>query len=158
LESGEGGEGGTLLFIMRSVLHYFGRGGIGDTLSHIRRQMRPGECFIHQSACFQTDAHTVLLNELYRSSGIDKWFPAVNELNEVLCANGFTQVSVEEAMSLPVTSRDYAERYGLYDDKITETGQSIKAKYGEIPGVFETGGGSGFTFYLHYRIFTSEAV
>ncbi|MBF0556666.1 MAG: class I SAM-dependent methyltransferase [Nitrospirae bacterium] len=150
-------QNGTLLFIMRSVLHYFGSGGIGGALSHIRQQMRPGECFIHQTACFETDSHAVLLNELFRITGLNKWFPSVNELNKILSANGFIQTLDKEVAALPVSSRDFAKRYDIDDKMLMEIGQKIKARYGEIPKVFETCGGE-FTFYLHCRIFISEAV
>ncbi|MBF0568162.1 MAG: hypothetical protein HQK95_04775 [Nitrospirae bacterium] len=153
----QSGQNGPLLFIMRSVLHYFGIGGIGDALSHIRRQMRHGECFIHQTACFETDAHAALLSELFRIPGLNKWFPSVNELYNILSANGFIQTLDKEVAALPVTSRDFAKRYDIDDKVLMEIGQKIKTVYGEIPGVFETRG-SEFTFYLHCRIFISEAV
>ncbi|MEO5359520.1 MAG: hypothetical protein H7843_03620 [Nitrospirota bacterium] len=150
-------ENGTLLFIMRFVLHYFGRDGIENALLHIRRQMRPGECFIHQTACFEATAHAALLNELFRSTGLDKWFPSVHELSGILSASGFTQILIKDMPALPVTSRDFAERYDIDDKKLLEIGQNIRARDGDVPGVFESNGRE-FTFYLHCRIFISEAV
>ncbi|KWT91882.1 class I SAM-dependent methyltransferase [Candidatus Magnetominusculus xianensis] len=153
-------ENGTLLFIMRFVLHYFGRDGIENALLHIRRQMRPGECFIHQTACFEATAHAALLNELFRSAGLDKWFPSVHELSGILSASGFTQALIKDMPALPVTSRDFAERYDISDKKLLEIDQNIRARYGDVPGVpgvFESNGRE-FTFYLHCRIFISKAV
>lgn len=150
-------ENGSLLFIMRFVLHYFGSGGIGNALLHIRRQMRPGECFIHQTVCFEAAAHAALLNELYHSVGLDKWFPSAHELSGILSASGFTQTLIKDMPALPVTSRDFAERYDINDKTLLEIGQNISTRYGDVPGVFESNG-RDFTFYLHCRIFISEAV
>ena len=44
---------GSLMFCMRSLLHYFGRKGLHPALRHLRRQMQPGEFFVHQTACFE---------------------------------------------------------------------------------------------------------
>ncbi|MBF0517987.1 MAG: hypothetical protein HQK97_12915 [Nitrospirae bacterium] len=146
-----------LLFLMRFVLHYFGSGGIGNAIVHIRRQMHPGECFIHQSICFETTDEAAVVNELFHLSGLNKWFPSVKQLSDMLDANGFTETLVKDMPALPVTSRDFAERYGIDDKQLSEAGKVILAKYGEVDGVFDSNG-SEFTFYLHCRVFISEAV
>jgi len=46
----------TFLFMMRSVLHYFGRQGLLPALDHLRRQARRHEVFVHQTASFRTGA------------------------------------------------------------------------------------------------------
>ena len=40
-----------LLFVMRSVLHYFGHNGPRPLLAYLRSQMKTGEFFVHQSIC-----------------------------------------------------------------------------------------------------------
>jgi len=43
-----------ILFISRSSLHYMGLHGLRQALTHIRGEMRYGEIFVHQTACFDS--------------------------------------------------------------------------------------------------------
>ena len=42
-----------LLIVSRSLLHYFGDSGLMPFLGHVRGQLKKGEVFVHQSACFE---------------------------------------------------------------------------------------------------------
>jgi predicted TPR repeat methyltransferase len=55
-----------LLLMARSVLHYFGEAGLDPLLQHLRGQLRPGELFVHQSACYQRQKDADLMNHLYQ--------------------------------------------------------------------------------------------
>jgi SAM-dependent methyltransferase len=74
-------EEGRCLFVMRSVLHYFGRDGLRPVLRHLRAQARPGEFFVHQTASFRESHDADVLNELYATMKSRKWYPDVDFLS-----------------------------------------------------------------------------
>nr|QNO55647.1 hypothetical protein AMFAPHJD_00022 [Methanosarcinales archaeon ANME-1 ERB7] len=71
-----------LLFVMRSVLHYFGHKGLRPLLAYLRSQMKTGEFFVHQTACFEQECDAQRINLLYQRMRVNKWFPTVSELVE----------------------------------------------------------------------------
>jgi SAM-dependent methyltransferase len=145
------------LFIMRSVLHYFGSNGFVPMLKKLRRLMQPGEYFIHQTACFEQADAAKCLNELYELMGTGKWYPLVSALCMALTEAGWQIEATVSAPPLPLSSLDLARRYNLAPAKLTQIQKTLSASCGECAKVFETTR-RGFTAYLPYKIFTCRAV
>ena len=147
----------TALFVMRSVLHYFGCDGLVPILKKLRRVMQPGEWFIHQTACFEDAAAAKCLNSLYKLIGSDKWFPMRTALCMVLLEAGWRVEATAPAPPLPLSSLDLARCYNLAPVKLTQIQKTLCANNGECSRVFERTR-RGFTAYLPYTIFTCVAV
>ena len=147
----------TALFIMRSVLHYFGKDGFAPVLKKLRRIMQPGERFIHQTACFEDAAAGKCLNGLYELMGTGKWYPMVSTLCMALTEVGWQVEATAPAPPLPLGSLDLARRYNLAPAKLTQIQKTLCSDHGECARVFERTP-SGFTAYLPYTIFTCVAV
>ncbi len=148
--------GGEILFVMRSVLHYLGPEGMPDALRHIRGQMKKGEYFIHQTACFDEGRDAGCLNAIYAGMGSAKRYPATGDLTSQLEAAGFWVVESRPAPPLVLTPGALGKRYGLSRDAMEEIGRGVRETFGIIPGVFEYGR-NGFTAYLRYRVFVTRA-
>jgi hypothetical protein len=148
---------GRLLVIMRSVLHYVGRDGLGPLLRRLRSLVRPGEMFVHQTACFQKEREAECLNLLYDRMRTDKWYPTVEALRAELSEAGWEVREVQPAPALPLEAADLAERYGLARDEVAALGTELEHQCGRIPEVFLPRP-EGFMAYLHYHIFTCRAV
>ena len=144
-------------FIMRSVLHYFGREGFLPLLHHLRSQMQPGEFFIHQTACFRSSADASFMNLLYARMNTGKWYPTIGKLNLALRKTGFHVHGVHPAPPLPLTSPDLARRYGLTGTVLHDIQRELLERSEEKKGLF-TSSGEGFCACLHYSIFVCEAV
>jgi predicted TPR repeat methyltransferase len=127
-------EDAKLMLIARSVLHYFGRLGIGPLLRHLRGQLQPGEYFVHQSAAFST----------------------VDELKSRLENAGFIVHEVVPASRLEMSSVDLGERYGLNPEQRASIGREIEGLFGRNQEVFACDGNE-FKASLHAFIFSCEA-
>lgn len=147
----------SILWTMRSVLHYLGPKGLIPALRHIRSQMRPGEYFVHQTACFEDARAAACLNAVYAGLGTEKRYTAAAALAGALAETGFAVLSRRAAPSLTLTSEDLGRRYGLDREAMAEIGQRVAERFGEPEGVFRREG-NGFTAWLHYRIFVTRAV
>ncbi len=147
---------GAILFVMRSVLHYPGPEGLGTVLRHIRSQMRRGEYFIHQTACFDDEPAAGCLNAIYAALKTGKRYPATAALLGRLEEAGFAVAGQLTAPALALTAAALGERYGMSSAGLEEIGRKVSEKYGGRPGVFTTGE-SGWTAYLHYRVFVTRA-
>ena len=145
------------LFIMRSVLHYFGQDGLVPILKKLRRIMQPGEYFIHQTACFEEAAAAKCLNSLYAQMGTDKWYPMRTALCMALMESGWQIDATAPAPHLPLGSLDLARRYNLAPAKLTQIQKTLCTESGECANVFVSSR-RGFTAYLPYTIFTCVAV
>lgn len=146
----------SILFFMRSVLHYFGLTALKSILQHLRLQMRTGEFFIHQTACFEYERDASILNLLYKLMGTDKEYPLESELNTFLESEGWEVVNVNSAPKLLLTSYDLAERYKLTEEDIFNIKNDINREYGEKSDIFVLTQ-DGFNAYLDYKIFTCIA-
>jgi len=145
----------SLMLIMRSLLHYLGRGGERPFLERLRAQMKPGEAMIHQTACFESAEDADCANLLYALMGTNKWYPTVAELTETLAATGWRVTDCQPAAGLCLKSPELAERYSLSPADIGRIRTEIIGKY-HRPEVFVPEG-AAFTAFLHYRIFTCRA-
>lgn len=146
-----------VFFIMRSVLHYFGQNGLVDILQHIRKQARKGEMFIHQSACFESEAEALCLNALYREMGTPKWYPVIKEIQNKMMAANWQVIEVGPAPPLKLVSSELGQRYGLDAQSVAEIRSKLLNESGEIENIFQCTN-DGFVAYLHYSIFVARAV
>lgn len=146
-----------ILFIMRSVLHYYGRKGLAPVLQHLRGQMRSGEMFVHQTACSDQQADVDCMNLLYEGMETGKWYPAASQLVQTLEKSGWSVNSISPAPALRVTSRDLGKRYGVSANRLDVIRSEIIQRFGEKSGVFEITP-DGFRAFLHYKLFTCIAV
>lgn len=140
------------LFMMRSVLHYFGENGLSSTLQHLRAQARPGEFFIHQTASFQNGPDADFMNALYQLMQTRKWYPTVDVLRTALTQADWRVLDVLPGPALPLLSDDLGARYGLDREAMREISRTLFSKHPVKPGVFEKRG-DGFCAYLHYWIY-----
>ena len=146
-----------LLFIMRSVLHYHGRDGLAQLLRYLRNQMRNGEMFVHQTACFERSADADCMNLLYEQMQTGKWYPTAAQLVQTLEKAGWTVNSVSPAPILSLTSYDLGRRYGIDPTRLKEIRDEIMNRFGEKQGVFKKTV-DGFCAFLHYKLFACVAV
>jgi SAM-dependent methyltransferase len=146
-----------LLLIARSVLHYFGRYGLGPLLSHIRGQLRPGEFFIHHSGAFSRQQDADVINHLYARMDSEKWFFTVDELKLRIEKAGFRVHEATSAPGLGMSSADLSERYGFGREKVASIAQEIEQIYGHNPDIFVYNGRE-FKAYLQASVFICEAV
>lgn len=145
------------LFMMRSVLHYFGEKGLLPILKHLRGQARKGEHFIHQTACFESRREAECLNLLYRLMGTGKWYPAASALAERLESAGWEVRASLPAPTLLLEWRDLMRRYGFDRAGAARIRGKILEEFGEEEGLFEALP-EGFRAYLRYRIYGCRAV
>lgn len=147
----------SFLFIMRSALHYFGKEGLMPLLCHLRSQMKHGEFFVHQTACFNSANGARCLNRLYDCMGTGKWYPTSKQLCRFLEKAGWGIMSVDPAPALPLASEDLGRRYRLSKHRLAE----IRNELGKTPGqkndILRLTP-KGFCAYLHYQIVTCFAV
>lgn len=141
------------LFLMRSVLHYYGKSGLKPALHHLRQQMRPGEVFIHQTACNDASTDTGRLNLLYERMQTGKWYPTTAQLVQALEHAGWTVTDVSPAPPLVMTDRELSQRYSITSNRLIAIRDELSRKFGEKRGVFKLTQ-DGFRAYLHYKLFT----
>ena len=143
-------------FIMRSVLHYFGKDELIPVLSHIRNQAKTGEVFIHQNACFESAIEAQSINVLYREMDTPKWYPSINELRESMAITSWQAIDICSAPPLKLSSVELGQRYGLNSQTLAKVCSRVMEEFGEINNVFQRGP-DGFIAYLHYRICVAKA-
>lgn len=146
-----------VFFMMRSVLHYFGQNGLVDILQHIRNQAQKGEIFIHQSACFESEAAARCLNGLYRAMGTPKWYPVIKETRDKMMAANWQVIEECPAPPLKLLSAELAQRYGVTSQVLSQICGRIIHEFGENENIFHCTR-DGFVAYLHYRIFVARSV
>jgi len=144
------------LFLMRSVLHYFGEAGLVPVLDHLRGVAEEGELWVHQTACFESmeDAHC--LNEVYRRMHTTKWYPSIQILERYLAAAGWKVLRRLPAPTLHLESADLGARYGVKNKELRRIQEEMAAEFGEQTPVLQMNP-SGFRSDLHYHIFVCRA-
>jgi hypothetical protein len=145
-------ESERFLFVMRSVLHYFGQEGLHRVLRHVRTQARPGEFFVHQTASFQDPCDAEGLNSLYRRMGTQKWYPTVEAMRRCLADAGWNVIEVTPGPPLTLTCGDLAKRYGLNPTDMLQIGRRLARDFPDRPAAFRHEP-DGFTAFLHYSIY-----
>jgi hypothetical protein len=149
-------SGKQIFFIMRSVLHYFGKDGLIPVLLHIRNQARSGEMFIHQTACFENAVQARCVNFLYQEMGTAKWYPTISELSKNFENTNWQTIDTCLAPPLKLSSVALGRRYGLDSLTMMKIGKRLMNKYGDIENVFQMTA-HGFMAHLHYRICVAKA-
>ena len=144
-----GPEENRYLFMMRSVLHYFGKDGLRPLLRHLRAQARPGEFFVHQTASFRRRQDATSLNSLYGMMKTGKWYPTATFLCRALRLEGWKVVEVCPASPLPLNDDDLMQRYNLDRACIRHIRDRLSRRADVPEDVFKRTG-SGFTAFLHY--------
>ncbi|MEI8243490.1 MAG: class I SAM-dependent methyltransferase [bacterium] len=144
-----GPEDGRCLFLMRSVLHYFGKDGLRPVLRHLRAQMRPGEFFVHQTASFARQQDADCLNTLYQLMRTTKWYPGVAFLCDCLREEGWQVLEVCPAAALRLRDDDLAQRYQLAPADIRRIRDQLAGTPG-IPEDVAITSAAGFCAFLHY--------
>jgi SAM-dependent methyltransferase len=147
-----GPAAGRFLFLMRSVLHYFGQDGPRPVLRHLRAQARPGEYFVHQTASFSRREDANCLNGLYRMMRTRKWYPTVAFLRSCLRVEGWDVLEILPAAPLRLNDDDLAHRYRLDQTDISCIRDELSRDCRVPEDVFQTTE-SGFRAFLHYWIY-----
>jgi len=157
LRSDVGPDGGCFLFMMRSVLHYFGEDGLRAVLRHLRDQTKQGEFFVHQTASFRSPQDANCLNELYRMMRTQKWYPTVDFLRECLKTEGWQVIEVLPGLPLPLTDGELMRRYDLDQTDILRISDRLSRNFYVSEDVFQRKDG-GFCAFLHYWIYVCTPV
>ena len=144
------------LFMMRSVLHYFGEAGLLPVLLHLHSQAKEGEVFVHQTASFEDKRDAACLNALYRHMNSDKWYPTVRELESNTTKAIWRVTDMAPAPALLLTSDDLARRYALEMDDVMRIRNVMAQEFDGQTNVFGVLP-NGFWAKLHYRIYTCVA-
>lgn len=144
------------LLMMRSVLHYFGHAGLIPILRHLRMQLQPGEYFIHQSACLNTQSEADCLNQLYTLMKTHKWYPTRSSMQSILESSGFQIITTTTAPSLRLTETALAERYQLPPTTLRDIHNAMM-RHGNHPDIITTTDTS-FCAWLPYTVFTCIAI
>jgi SAM-dependent methyltransferase len=144
-------------FICRSALHYSGLEGLKPLIKHIRQQLKPGEYFVHQTACFTNEGDADILNIIYDMMGTDKGYPTVRNFCRILEDEGFEVADISKAHSLELSSESLMQRYGFNEQRMQEIIDTVLKQGNEKEKIFNLTPG-GFKAYLHYMIFTCSAV
>lgn len=144
------------LWTMRSVLHYAGKTGLAPLLGHLRAQAEPGDIWVHQTACFESERDAACLNALYRLLRTGKWYPTVADLQAALSGAGWQVETVWPAPTLHLDSGELGLRYGLAADELRAVRAEMKREFGLESPVLHVDE-DGFRADLHYRIFRCRA-
>ena len=145
-----------VFFMMRSVFHYVGEGGLSPLLRHLRAQAKAGEFFVHQTASFAHQKEADFINDLYRRMHTDKWYPTVGALQKLLADAGWRVTATIPAPTLRLTSEDLARRYAL-DTRDLANIRDMMAKTPDPIDKVARLTTSGFEAYLHYWVYTCVA-
>jgi len=145
------------LFLMRSVLHYFGEAGLAPVLEHLRTQAKEGEVWIHQTACFEHAQDAACLSDVYQRIHTAKWYPTIDDLQHRLAVAGWMVVECRPAPTLCLESADLGARYGVDKNELRRIQKEMLAEYGEQSEVFRITP-AGFQADLRYHIFVCRAV
>jgi hypothetical protein len=151
-----GPQEGRFLFIMRSVLHYFGEDGLRPVLRHLRAQAKQGEYFVHQTASFYSRRDANCLNELYQMMRTQKWYPTVNFLCKCLGAEGWRVLEVLPVLPLKLACDDLMQRYHLDQKDVLRIRDRLCRNSLVSDKVFKKTD-DGFCAFLHYWIYVCRA-
>jgi hypothetical protein len=152
-----GNEEGRFLFMMRSVLHYFGEDGLRPALRHLRAQTRPGEFFVHQTASFRNQRDADCLNDLYKIMRTPKWYPTVDFLRGCLQDEKWQVLEVLPGMPLPLTNKELLQRYNLSQAELLRISDQLPLAHPVSDDVFKKTD-DGFCAFLHYWTYVCTPV
>ncbi|MFA5203191.1 MAG: class I SAM-dependent methyltransferase [Lentisphaeria bacterium] len=150
-------DGGRLMLVMRSVLHYYQAADHLPFLLHLRRQLQEKELFLHQTLAFASPRETAAINALYALMRTTKAFFTPAEIAAMLATGGFVTPKPRHLHDVPVPSNELASRYQLGPRDI----RAIIDRVGTLPGtskVFTVTGTDSFRMFLKYYLFKCTAV
>ncbi len=145
------------LFMMRSVLHYFGEKELSPMLHRLRNEANEDEFFIHQTACFVNEPDAECFNKLYELMRTQKWYPTVDDLHRRLSDSGWHVLETAPAAPLLLTSDELARRYDLDTGDVTRIREVLAGESGKTNNVFRLTP-AGFEATLHYHTYVCIAV
>jgi len=150
------GGRGTLLLAMRSVLHYFGAKNKQQALlKRLRMLARPGEYFVHQTACYSDKGDAALMNNIYRLMRTEKLYFTVGEIRAMLLDAGWSVEKVIPAKQVVLESQELAHRYKLGASTVRRISSRV-ARSGACSAVSLNP--SSFVGFLEYSVFVCRAV
>ena len=152
-----GAEDGNFLFMMRSVLHYFGEDGLRPMLRHLRTQTQPGEYFVHQTASFRHQHDADCMNELYQIMRTPKWYPTVDFLCDCLKDEGWQVLEVLPGLPLPLTKEELRRRYDLSPAELLRISDQFLSHPLVSEDLFKKTD-DDFCAFLHYWIYICTPV
>lgn len=144
-----------LMLITRSTLHYAGLAGQKPLLRHLRGQLRPGELFIHQTACNARPEDALLVDELLERLHSDKWLPPLDSLVRLCEEAGFRVARVADAPDLAMDEATLADRYGIAPGEMADIRARLGEAYADSPRW--KAAREGFVVLLGYKILVCEA-
>ncbi|HOW97821.1 MAG TPA: hypothetical protein P5567_02615 [Kiritimatiellia bacterium] len=144
-----------LMLITRSTLHYAGLAGQKPLLRHLRGQLRPGELFIHQTACNARPEDALLVDELLERLHSEKWLPPLDSLVRLCEDAGFRVARVADAPDLAMDEATLADRYGIAPGEMADIRARLGEAYADSPRWRSTP--EGFVALLGYKILVCEA-
>ncbi len=146
------GEDDVLMLTMRSVLQYFGPSGTEPFLKDLASLLKPGECMVHQSACFDNEQNARFISKFTEMSQIGKGAPLTANLKEILGQSGWRVQDVIDAPPLPMDSAFLAKRYKLDNNRLRAT-EALGREFEEADAFSQLE--NGFIIRMDYKIFTS---
>ena len=146
---------GTLLLTMRSVLHYFGARKRQDSLlKRLRTLARPGEYFVHQTACYSDGRDAALMNDIYRRMRTEKRYFTDAQVRDMLARAGWRVERVVPAKQIILHSDELAHRYRLSSKTVREISSAIsRSRACSAVALNE----SAFVGFLEYSVFVCRA-
>ncbi len=150
------GEAERLMLITRSTLHYAGLAGQRPVLAHIRAQLRPGECFIQQTACESDPEAALRVDEMLERMHSDKWLPPLKVLLSLMEQTGFRINRMADAPPIVMSERMLGERYQIAPEEMARIREALQARYADLPGLQL--GPDGFLLRMPYKIMECVAV
>jgi len=150
-------EAGSLMLICRSVLQYGGILGQKPWLNHLRRQLKKGEWFVHQSGCSDDLEAALALDVLFEMAGVDKWVPHKEAFVRLLKKAKFEITEDFPVQPLGMPSDGIAVRYGVSPQRMAEIKADLQRTCANRPDLFKSTP-SGFVFNFPYRVFVCKAI
>ncbi|HNX91061.1 MAG TPA: methyltransferase domain-containing protein [Candidatus Omnitrophota bacterium] len=144
-----------LMLIMRSVLHYMKAKDQPKFFEHLRGQMKKGERFIHQTACFEGRNEVAAMNRCYKLMRTTKTYFTPQDLKKMMAKAGFRTIRCKKTCSVRVESEDLAMRYGLDSDDIKKIIDKVSAMPGGKDIIKRVGDGS---FIMNFKYYIFECV
>lgn len=147
---------GRRLWMMRAVLHYFGREGFVPVLERLRSYQQQGEYFIHQTVSSDSARHMECMNQLFAPT--EKWFPTEQEMITAAEQSGWQVERVLPAPTLPIWRKAIARRYEIADQVMDKIARSLREHYGSVEGMIKFTEGLDFKIDLPFLIYVCRAV
>jgi len=147
---------GPLLLAMRSVLHYFGGEKSQQALlKRLRTLAKPGEYFVHQTACYAAARDAALMNDIYRLMHTDKRYATTAQVSRMLRLAGWAVEKIVPVDQIKLHSDDLVSRYRLAEKDLRVISAHVaRSKAYSAVALNPT----AFAGFLEYSVFVCRAV